>query len=148
MYALPAPMAPHGSVTAGRPPRLEGRHRPAPACLPVCLRMRRLASQTCVQQLRSPAEPPRASRQSCRQLRAAPALPSAPSPASPWSASQHPEAANSGASRWYRGCSRTCRSQEGLGWKGPYRPPSSNPPPWAGTPPTSPGRSELHPTWP
>ena len=39
-------------------------------------------------------------------------------------------------------------SQNGLGWEGPYRSSHSNPLPWAGTSSTSPGCSELHPTWP
>jgi len=36
----------------------------------------------------------------------------------------------------------------GLGWEGPWRSAGSNPLPRAGTSPTSPGCSELHPAWP
>ena len=40
------------------------------------------------------------------------------------------------------------QSQNGLGWKGPQSPSSSNPMPWARTPPTSPGCSKPRPAWP
>ena len=39
-------------------------------------------------------------------------------------------------------------SQNGLDWKGPQRPSGSNTLPRAGTPSTSPGCSEPHPSWP
>lgn len=39
-------------------------------------------------------------------------------------------------------------SQNSLGWKGPQRSPNSNPLPWAGTSPTTPGCSKPHPGWP
>ena len=39
-------------------------------------------------------------------------------------------------------------TQNGFGWKGPYSPPSSNPLPWAGLPPTSSGCPGSHPTRP
>ena len=39
-------------------------------------------------------------------------------------------------------------SQNGLGWRGPYRSSSSSPLPRAGTPPTRPGCSKPRPAWP
>ena len=45
-------------------------------------------------------------------------------------------------------CDQVIESQNGLVWKGPLRSSSANPLLWAGTPPSRPGCTQLHPAWP
>lgn len=43
---------------------------------------------------------------------------------------------------------RVFKARNGLCWKGPYGPPSPNPLPWAGAPPTRSSCIKPHPAWP